>query len=218
MNVRQQINLYQPILRTRPTLFGASAAFRALIALVVTLALIWGYGAFKVSRLEQLAQSLREESAQQDKTLASASTINASRATPTDLAARVKQTDAEVVARTRALELLRAGAAGRTVGFAERLEALARRHVDGVWIDHMALSGGTGSMSLGGATLDPDLVPRYLQNLAQEPVLAGARFDQLIIERPKQKNSASTQIRFNASSAAAPVTASTSPQAEEGAT
>ena len=106
--------------------------------------------------------------------------------------------------RTRALALLRAGTLGRTTGFADRLEALARQHVDGVWIDRMALSGATGSMSLGGATFDPNLVPRYLQNLGHESVLAGARFDELVIDRPTSKSVESSQVRFRASSLAAP--------------
>ena len=128
----------------------------------------------------------------------------------------MKQAEAEVIGRTRALALLRAGALGRTTGFADRLEALARRHVEGVWIDRMALSGATGSMSLAGATFDPNLVPRYLQNLGAEPVLAGARFDELVIDRPASKGGEGAQVRFRASSLAAP--APPSPADEKGAT
>jgi Tfp pilus assembly protein PilN len=200
--MRQQINLYQPILREEPKLFGARAALRAFAVVLVALAGLWGFGAYKLKRLEQTAQTLRELQAHQQESLANASTLSAARATPAELAARVKRAELEVTGRTRALALLRAGAAGRTTGFAARLEALARRHVDGVWIDHMALSGSTEAMALGGATFDPDLVPRYLQNLSQESVLAGARFDQLAIERPKEKSGA--QVRFKASSVLLP--------------
>jgi Tfp pilus assembly protein PilN len=202
--MRQQINLYQPILREEHRLFGAKAALRAFAAVLAVLLLLWGYGTYKVKRLEQSTQALREQQARQEQTLTTAGTMSAARATPAELAARVKQAEQEVAGRTRALQLLHAGAAGRTTGFAARLEALARRHVDGVWIDRMALSGSTEAMSLGGATFDPDLVPRYLQNLAQESVLAGARFDQLAIERPHDKTSTSAQVRFRASSLTLP--------------
>jgi Tfp pilus assembly protein PilN len=214
--MRQQINLYQPILRAEPKLFGSSAALMAVAAVFAMLAALWGYGTYKVHRLEQSAQQLKIEQAKQDQALTQASTFSASRAKPVDLEAQVKRAEADVAARTRALELLRTGAAGHTTGFADRLEALARQHVDGVWIDRMALSGATGAMSLGGATFDANLVPRYLQNLAQEKVLAGARFDQLIIDRPNGKGANAAQVRFSASSLEVPV--SESPTQEKGAT
>ncbi len=212
--MRQQVNLHQPILRDEPKLFGAKTALRAFAAVLVALAVMWGVATYKVKRLEQATQALRDAQTKEQQTLDAASSMSASRVTPLDLAARVKHAEAEVIGRTRALELLRAGAAGRTTGFAARLEALARRHLDGVWIDRMALSGSTEAMSLGGATFDPDLVPRYLQSLAQESVLAGARFDELAIERPKNK--ASAQVRFKASSLLLPEAAA--PEGEGGAT
>jgi hypothetical protein len=72
------------------------------------------------------------------------------------------------------------------------MEALARRHVDGLWIDKLVLSGTNGSMSLSGATLDADIVPVYLQSLARDSVLSGTRFDEFVIERPAQEPSATT--------------------------
>ena len=203
--MRQQINLFQPILREGPKMFGARAALATFGTVLGALVLIWGFGMYKVQNLEKTTQSLREQQVNQEKTLETASTMSAARATPVDLAARVKRTEEEVVARTRALDLLRTGAAGRTTGFAARLQALARRHVDGVWIDRMALSGSSEAMSIGGATFDPDLVPRYLQSLARDNVLAGARFDELAIERPHDKPSA--QVRFLASSLNQPMPA-----------
>lgn len=214
--MRQQINLHQPILRDEPKLFGAKTASRAFVAVLAALLLISAFATFKVKRLEQTTQALREQQSQMEESLGTASTMSAARSTPGDLAARVKRAEAQVFAAERALGLMRAGAAGRTTGFAARLEALARRHVDGVWIDRMALSGSTEAMSLGGATFDPDLVPRYLQNLSQESVLAGARFDQLAIERPGAKASASAQVRFRASSVMLPERVA--PEEEGGAT
>lgn len=212
--MRQQINLYQPILRTEPKLFGSSTALTAVVVVCAMLAALWGYGTYKVHRLEQSAQLLKQQQEQQEKALSQAGTFSASRSRPAELEAEVRRAAAEVTARTRALELLRAGAAGHTTGFAARLEALARQHVDGVWIDRMALSGATGSMSLGGATFDANLVPRYLQNLAAEPTLSGARFDQLIIDRPTGKGANTAQVRFRASSLDVPAPAS--PSDEQG--
>jgi Tfp pilus assembly protein PilN len=200
--MRQQINLFQPILRAEPKLFGASTAAITFAIVVVALVGLWGFGAYKVTRLEQTTESLRDEQRRLEASLATVGSMRAARETPAELKAKIAQAERELAGRTRALELLRAGAAGRTTGFAGKLEALARRHLDGVWIDRLALSGSTEAMSLGGATFDPDLVPRYLQSLSQESVLAGARFDELAIERPHDR--AGSQLRFSASSLVIP--------------
>lgn len=44
------------------------------------------------------------------------------------------------------------------------------------------LVGGAGVASLSGRTLDPDLVPVYLQALTAESALAGTRFEAFRIE------------------------------------
>ena len=72
--MRQQINLYQPTTREEPALFGARTALVAVAAVIVALAAIWGYGTYKVRRLQQSAQVLKQEQAAQDKALAAAST------------------------------------------------------------------------------------------------------------------------------------------------
>jgi hypothetical protein len=98
--------------------------------------------------------------------------------------AEAKKLAAQLGERRHVLDLLRSGAAGTTAGFAGRLEALARRRVDGVWLDHIVLGGAGGVSSLAGYTLNPDLVPRYFQALAAEPALRGTRFEEFRIGEP----------------------------------
>jgi Tfp pilus assembly protein PilN len=203
--MRQQVNLHQPILSHSHKVFGAAAATRAGIVIVAALLIIGGYDARKVQRLEVAAQALRERQVQQEQAVASAGTLSAARAAPKDIEARTQATDVEVRWRLRALATLHTGALGRTTGFAARMEALASRRPDGIWIDRIALAGGTNAMSLSGATLDADLVPRYLLSLAQQAALGGARFDRLLIERADAKSNGTGQIHFHATSVAAPI-------------
>jgi hypothetical protein len=68
---------------------------------------------------------------------------------------------------------------------------------------------------LQGATLQVDTVPVYLQGLAHERALAGTRFDDFVIERPRaeasaektEPASAEKHIRFRAGSKALTATA-----------
>jgi hypothetical protein len=182
--MRQQINLYQPVFSSGRKLFGASAVASAFAVLIVGLV---AYTVHARGQLKNLASEVEVLRADQEEREAQAalSEDQAARGTPAEIESRVKALSRAVAARTQALHMLQSGGAGQATGFAPRLEALARRHIDGLWIDAVILSGANGSMSLAGATVDPDLVPRYLQNLAQDAVLTGTRFDDFLIERPE---------------------------------
>jgi len=183
--MRQQINLYQPIFSREHKQLSAATLLGAVG--VVTVALL-GFSFYANRQVEELAvqvNTMRERAARQEQVVAKVGELHAARGNPVEIDARVKQLTETVAARKRALKVLQDGAAGQTVGFAARLEALARRHVDGLWLDSLLLSGTNGSMTLQGATLNADTVPVYLQGLARETALAGTRFDDFVIERPQ---------------------------------
>jgi hypothetical protein len=190
--MRQQINLYQPIFSE------ARGAFAAKHAALLALLIIAGLAAYSWNEQRQVAQlqaQLAALQAQQDErqALLEQEGQSAANETPEQLDARVKRLEAQVVERTRAVHILQSGGAGQTTGFADRMEALARRHVDGLWLDQMILSGTNGAMTLRGSTLDPGVVPEYLRSLAAEPALSGARFDDFVIERPAKLKDAATK-------------------------
>ena len=182
--MRQQINLYQPIFSHERKQLSALTVASGLGVILLGLLGMAAYADYHVDALEQNVVQLRERAAEQDALLQQAGALQAARGNPVDIQARVKQLGDSVTARRKALTVLQAGAAGQTTGFASRIEALARRHVDGLWIDGLVLSGTTGSMTLQGATLDADTVPAYLLGLAHEHALTGTRFDDFVIERP----------------------------------
>jgi Tfp pilus assembly protein PilN len=182
--MRQQINLYQPIFSRERRQLSSVTLVSAVGAIVATLLGISFYAHLRVGQLAQEVDAMRERAAQQEQMVATVGELHAARGNPAQIEARVEQLTETIAARKRALNVLQAGAAGQTVGFAARLEALARRHVDGLWIDSLVLSGTNGSMTLQGATLNADTVPVYLQGLTHERALAGTRFDDFVIERP----------------------------------
>jgi hypothetical protein len=190
--MRQQINLYQPTLRGERKLFSAGPVAIAFGLVMAGLAAFSVRANLQVSKLERDVAVLRAEQVEQEAKTAQFGEAQAARAKPVEIESRIKRLSRSVTERGLALQMLQSGAAGQTTGFASRLEALARRRVDGLWIDALMLSGTNGSMSLSGATLNPDIVPRYLQNLARDSVLTGTRFDDFVIERPEQAKGATT--------------------------
>ncbi len=178
----QQVNLYQPIFRPRHTPFASATALWAVGLVVMALLGIWGYGLVRVNHLEQDLVRLRALQRQQLEIAASTGAARLGQSSPAALQAQASQLLAELKQRQLALDILRSGAAGDAGGFARRLQALAHRHIDGLWLDHIVLVGGAGVASLSGRTLDPQLVPAYLQALTAESALAGTRFQALRID------------------------------------
>jgi hypothetical protein len=217
--VRQQINLYQPVFYQRRTQLSAGTATSLLGIVCVALSLWRIYGGQQEAQLEKDVQSAQAQEQQQAEFARIVGASQATRPNLIDLQAQAKRLGTELTERKRALALLRSGAAGTTVGFADRLEALARRRVEGVWLDRIVLGGAIGVSSLAGRTWDPTLVPRYLQALAAEPALRGTRFDEFDIGEPPAADTDSagaadfktpqkerTATRFRASSIAPPST------------
>jgi hypothetical protein len=218
--MRQQINLYQPIFREARKALSAASVAIGLAVIAAGLSGVSIYGQQRVAALELSVQALRDQVSKRQEQLAEAGELQAANAKPVDALARIKQLDAKVSERERALQVLQSGAAGQTAGFAARMEALARRHVAGLWLDGMKLSGTSAGMSLQGATTNPDIVPVYLRSLAADAALAGTRFDEFVIERAQERHSeqssesppelpkraASPIVRFNAGSTSLPAT------------
>jgi len=209
---RQQVNLYQ---HTAPAWrpFGSATLALVLSAVGCCLAIIWAFGAWQVTHLQQSVDALQRQQAAQQAALSALGSLQIDGSNPTDLQARIQQLGAELAARQRALTLLQDGAVGSTKGFSAQLAALARHPMEGLWLRQITVSALTGSLSLAGEAVDPDRVPRYLRALATEPVLTGLRFDSLVIERPEGGPTApprthapprTTTFRFHVDGTAAP--------------
>jgi hypothetical protein len=164
--MHQEINLFQPIFREERKLFDAKTVASGMGAVVVALLAIWVLGTTKVNRLEDEVARVRAQQKVQEQMADTAGQLRSARANPEQVRARIEKLNEELASRSRALELLRSGSAGSTTGFASKLEALANQHVYGLWIRLIRLGSTAGSMVLSGATLDADLVPRYLKALA----------------------------------------------------
>lgn len=61
-------------------------------------------------------------------------------------------------------------------GFSDFLIALARQHVQGMWLTGIGISNQTRAVELDGASIRPELVTDYLSRLNFEPELNGIQF------------------------------------------
>lgn len=193
--MEQQVNLYQPILGAEKRLFSARAIGAALALLAVSLVLLGGYGSWRTSRLERSIAELEKRQAADLAAAERSGTVLKPGKSVAQLDEEAKQLTAGIGARERALALVRLGSPSPVTGFAARLEALAHRQLDGLWLHQIVMGSGEGRLALRGEALDPNLVPAYLAALAAEPALAGVRFDTLSLRRAKPEE-APAQLAF----------------------
>ncbi len=181
--MEQQVNLYQPILGAEKRLFSAFTIGVGLGVMIVSLAGLVIFGAWRTHRIERSVALLEQ---QQTASLSMAARASAA-AHPTqsiaELEGEAKDLSAEIAARERALDIVHRGAGTPATGFAARLEALARAQLEGVWLSSIVLGSGDGRLAMQGGTSDARLVPVYLAALAGERALAGVRFERIALRR-----------------------------------
>lgn len=207
--MNQQVNLHQPVWRAPAVLTARSAAI-ALVAILTALLGMWGFGWWQLHGMRREAELARAQG-EARRQLEAVRMADLEALTPEELEKRIASLDASVTVKQRAVQLLVAEAA-KAADFSGRLAALSRRHLDGVWLEQLTLGASSDAMSLTGAALAPDLVPRYLQSLADDPALRGGEIDNFIIDRPstEAKHSAS-HLRFRAATRALQVQPASEP-------
>jgi Tfp pilus assembly protein PilN len=178
----QQINLFNPIFLKQKKIFSARTMAQALGIIVLGLCVLTGLAAWQVYRLSRdIATSearFRAEEARMNEARAALSQRKASAA----MEQEVRALEQEVALREAVLRLMEGNALGEVTGAGVYLRALARQHLQGLWLTAVELEGG--ELNLAGRALSAELVPEYLRRLGEEEVLRGRRFATFQMERP----------------------------------
>ncbi len=189
----QQVNLYRPIFRKQEKKFSAVAMLQAGAAVLVGVIVIFGVMFWQVG-------NLREEVRQTDKQLQTAMKRldDASRnfgpgAKSKSLEDEVASLEKQVAMRLRMRDLLTRGLFSNTSGYSDYFVAFARQHVPGIWLTGFDITGAGEDMRLQGRTVNPAQVPRYVQRLSAEQVLAGREFQVFVMSRPEKKDGQAEQ-------------------------
>jgi hypothetical protein len=200
----QQINLHQPVVRRKQGTLSAQTACAALLTIVLALAGIWAFAWWQLHGMGREVDLARaQQQAQRAQQAAQTAQLDALSQEELDLL--TAKLSAAIEVKSRAMTLIQSESSVRA-GFAERLAALATRHVDGIWLDQLTLGASRDAMSLSGSALTPDLVPRYLQSLAGDPALRGGEIDNFVIDRlPASRQGGASQLHFHAATRALPV-------------
>lgn len=200
----QQINLYQPIFRKQEKKFSALAMLQSVGIVAAGVILLYGYMWWQSQALKHELARAEQNHAAASKRLAEASQKFGARPDATSLDAEIARLENELAAKQQVQEILKRGVFSNTRGFSDYFVSFARQRVPGVWLTGIDITGAAEEMALAGRTVNPELVPRYMQKLSSEKPLAGIEFRAFQMNRPgpEAKGPEATFVEFQARTAA----------------
>lgn len=184
----QQINLYRPIFRKQEKKFSAMAMLQAGGAVLAGIVVIYALLLWQVSDLRNEVRQADAQLATATKRVSEATQKFGPGAKSSLLEDEVANLEKQLAARLRVRDLLNRGLFSNTTGYSGFFVAFARQHVPGVWLTGFDITGAGEDMRLQGRTADPAQVPRYVQRLSAEEVLAGKEFQVFVLSRPQTKD------------------------------
>jgi hypothetical protein len=179
--VSQQINLFNPVFLQQKKIFSARMMAGALLVLFAGVAALNLYGNMRLQALQKQADLGAAQLAQKQARLASVAAEFAPRQKNPAVGAELLDAERQLAALRDVSGVLERGELGNTQGYAEYFRALARQHVDGLWLTGVSITGAGIDIGVRGRALDPQRVPGYLNRLTSEPIMRGKAFGSLQI-------------------------------------
>lgn len=194
--MNQQINLYQPIFRRQKKIFSAVAMLQICVLFIVVFASIYLYGQAGIQPLDEQHTRLSADLGQLNAQLVRLDNRKADDANSKLIENEIARLTRELEKRKEIRELLSTRTLGNTQGLSAYMEALARQHVQGLWLTKITVTNGGKNLGLQGKTSSSELVPLYIGKLAGEQVLNGMSFNVMELSRPAEATNA---LEFNVS-------------------
>ena len=191
--MRQEINFYQAQFRERAVQYSSVLLLQVCACVFATMLLLWAYGSYRVTGVTAELEIIAQQEAAAVQRLASLRTTIADVIGETSWADRLEAADQELAEKEASLRLISGTELGDADGFARHLRSLARQSTSGLWLTNIALSARGDRIWLQGEALRADLVPTYLQDLADEVPFENQRFHRLEIDDSDDESGVSRQ-------------------------
>lgn len=183
----QQINLFHGVSREEGARFSSQTVIRASAIVVVFVALLYVYISWQVGALRDEVKRSEQRHATLISQLDEARKKFKVRTKSQALDTKVGRLDKLVESRARVKEVLQQGAYSNTSGYSKYLLAVSRQHLPGIWITGIEVMGSGNDITLKGKSVEPELVPQFVQRLSNEPALAGVQFKVFRLDRPENE-------------------------------
>lgn len=161
----QLVNLYQPVLRRQPKLLSAATLITIIAIVLVLLFALYLNAQSTLQALQSTSKNLDQNYTQLEARLGAVSSV-ADFPVSTTISDEVTTLQAQINDRIALIEKIDNLFIDTEVGFGDVFESLAQSSLPGLWLTGIQLEQD-GSIEISGTTLDPKLVPRYLQMISQ---------------------------------------------------
>jgi Tfp pilus assembly protein PilN len=180
--MHQQVNLYQPMFREQKVVFSAMTMLQVGVFFLLVFAGLYAYEANQIKPYKKQLASIANELSQLNVQVDALSSLK-KRDKSKLLEREIAKLSKELKQRERISKILNNRSFGNSQGFSSYLEAFARGHVEGTWLTSIDIKQGGAFLGLKGKTLSSELVPVYIQNLAEEKSLDGFVFNVMELAR-----------------------------------
>lgn len=179
----QQINLCTPIFLTQKRYFSAQTMAGALGVFVLLGGVLSGYGSWKLKLLTDGYQHSVTDNQREIERLKAGIRLNKESSAPADaaLVQALQAGQAELAQREQLLAELRRGLLREGQGHAARLQLVAQSIPPQAWVT--AIRADELRLELSGYTLEPAALNRWMERLAQSPLLLGQQLSAVKVER-----------------------------------
>lgn len=183
--MHQQINFYQNEFRTEQQIFSATTLLKACAAIIVAMLLTYVFALQKLDNIESELQIVSSQEAAAIERLQNVRPLISATGGQRTWSERLEDAMRSLEEKRLVVALVQGSTLGDTQGFSRYLTSLASQDADGLWLTHISLSALGDKTRLEGHALRAELVPAYLQRLAEEPPFAKQRFHQFQIDGPE---------------------------------
>ncbi len=195
--MNQQINLYQPMFRKQKVVFSAMTMLQVGVFFLFVFAALYAYQVNQIKPYKKKLASMDAELIQLNAQVAALS--GSKKQNKSKLLEReITKLSKELKQRENILKILSSRSFGNSDGFSSYLEAFARGHVQGTWLTGVNIKQGGAALGLKGKTLSSELVPVYIQRLADEKSLDGSSFNVMELARVETEDG-NSELNFSIS-------------------
>ena len=192
----QQINLFNPIFLKQEKYFSVSTMLQALAIILIGTFAFYAFASYQVSKLREQSTHMAAMLQSEQQKLEQATHQFAPRTKDADIEKKISLNEKRLKSLQEVKAALEGKVIGDTLGYSEYMRAFARQIVQGVWLTGFSIVGSAKEMAITGGTMQPGLLPQYIQRLRNEKVMAGHAFGILEMTQPevepKEKEQASS--------------------------
>ncbi len=182
----QNLNLYQSETAAGAGRPSASLLLLGALLVLVLILLDAGWSYWRVGQLQAAAGQALQAAAQAESELAQGRQNFREPQPDPRLPGQLAELEAANRQLQQLAEHLQALLRERSGGFRAPLDALAERHVAGLWLSAIRLEQGGSQLLLEGASQSPELLPDYLNSLGRSPAFAGRQFARFDLDRDER--------------------------------